>query len=147
MLRGSALPSDAALVGPDVSAVAILLHRTDPACTYALNNAAGLSELSGRKPCSTMMMPAYASGDGEVQLIADLARTRPPVVVSHRGDGIAILGRTLDARNPRLAAWVDANYPVAFRIGNIEFRSWAPMTMGRDSAQAAADASQAGPNG
>jgi hypothetical protein len=128
MIRGREMPKDEALVGPDVHAAAELLRHANPACTYALNNAAGLYELSSRKPCSSLMMPAYASGGGEAQLIADLSRTRPPVIVSHTGDGIVILGRGLEARNPRLAGWVAANYPSTFKIGNIELRSRVPLT-------------------
>lgn len=121
------LPSDGDLVARDVRAVAALLRRSDPSCTYVLNNAAGLYELSSRKPCSDVMVPVYATGEAETRLIADLARTRPPVIVSRSADWFdAIDNRSLEQRTPRLASWIKANYPSTFNVGSYELRSRPP---------------------
>ena len=118
------LPNDTDLVASDVRLVAALLQRSNPHCTYVLNNAAGLYELSSRTPCSSVMMPVYATEEAETRLIADLARTRPPVIVSRSPDWFnAIDNRSLEQRTPRLASWIKANYPSIFKIGTYELRS------------------------
>ncbi|TZG29031.1 hypothetical protein [Sphingomonas montanisoli] len=121
------LPRDIDLVEPDVRSVASLLRLSNPDCTYVLNNAAGLYQLSSRKPCSTVMMPLYASGTAETQIIEDLAKARPPLIVSRSGDWFEVIdGRGLDVRTPKLAAWIAANYPTRFNVGKIELRSRMP---------------------
>lgn len=123
-LLKSPLPRDTDLVSADVRSVAALLERANPQCTYVLNNAAGLYELSSRRPCSSLMMPVYATAEGETKLISDLERTRPPLIVSQSADWFnAIDNRPLEQRTPRLAAWISANYPSVITVGSYELRS------------------------
>jgi hypothetical protein len=67
------------------------------------------------------MLPIYATRANEAMIIADLERTRPPLVVGRSDywtDSIEDQG--LDERTPQLAAWLRRNYLLQTRIDGIE---------------------------
>lgn len=118
------LPDDGTLAGDTARIVGTLIRSTGQRCTYVMNNGGAYYEAAGLPPCSALMYPIYASGPmAEQQVIADLRRTRPILLVGHDHSwSDKIDGRSMADRTPVLSAWIDREYPVAGHVGTVELR-------------------------
>lgn len=122
-LLGNPLPSDRALVAPYVRRTADLV-RDAARCTFAADNAGIIHLLSGMPPCSRFMFGAYVAPDRQDQVIGELEATQPEIILWSAPDWWAhIDGYAFPDRSPRLAAWIEQNYPVQTSIGVYTLRS------------------------
>lgn len=123
LLLTRGMPLDLDLTPPATRRIVEILRKTGQTCTYAFNNAGGYYHLAGQRPCSTTMYPVYASRDVEEHLIAELSKAKPAMVIGRSDDWFSSMnGKTLAARTPRLAAWLDHNYPHSIQLGGTEMR-------------------------
>lgn len=115
------LPEDTTTLEPRARKVVEALRAAGGDCTYVFDNSGAFYRLSNLKPCSSIMLPIYATRANETVIIADLERTRPPLVVG-RSDywTDSIDDKGLDERTPQLAAWLRRNYSLQTRIDGIE---------------------------
>lgn len=117
------LPPDRTLVPPDLLRVADLV-RGASRCTFAANNAGLVHLLSDAPPCSRYMFGAYIAPDRQDAVIADLEAGDPQIILWSAPEWWAhIDGHTFVDRSPRLAAWIDQNFPVETPIGPYLLRS------------------------
>ena len=127
------MPTDAALTPKSTAQVVRVLKAGALPCTYTFNNAGAFYHLTHIRPCSSVMYPVYASPRAEQTVIADLERARPAIVVGLSSDWFsAIDKKSMKQRTPKLAAWLEGNYPVVERIGGTEIRRPAKRIAGAE---------------
>ena len=117
------LPRDEQIVEPRAAKVAAVLRASGANCTYVFDNSGAFYHLSGLPSCSSIMLPVYVTARGEAQIIADLERRAPPIVVgrsSYWTDHIN--DRSVAERTPGLNRWFEQHYVVAEVIDGIEIR-------------------------
>lgn len=117
------LPRDAAIIDPKIAKVAAALVAGGSRCTYAFDNSGAFYYLSGLKSCSSIMLPIYATAGNEMQVIADLEREAPPLVVGRSGYWTDhIDDRSVVQRTPILNRWFEDHYVTVQTIEGIEVR-------------------------
>ena len=115
------LPADRALADPSLTAAAEVLRTGGGSCTYAFDNGGAIYHLANLPPCSATMIPVYAAAGREAQVIAELARRRPPLVIASSAAWYtAIDGKPLALRTPALYRWFSSNYLPYRKIDGIE---------------------------
>ena len=115
------LPGDRAIAAPRLQRVAAELRRGGGRCTYAFDNSGMLYHLAALPPCTAIMIPVYAAGPKEAQLIAELTAARPPLVIGRSTEwNDHIDDQPLDRRTPRLGRWLVANYRLECNFDGIE---------------------------
>ena len=117
------LPRDADILEPRAAKVAAALRAGGANCTYVFDNSGAFYHLSGLPSCSSVMLPAYLTARDEGQIIADLERRAPPLVVgrsSYWTDHID--DRSVAERTPGLNRWFEQHYVVAQVIDGVEIR-------------------------
>lgn len=121
LVRG--LPADAAIVEPRIARAAAAVAAGGGSCTYVFDNSGAFYFLSGRRPCSPIMLPIYATAGNEQEVIADLERSAPPVVIGRSNFWTDhIDGKSVAERTPAINAWFERNYKVQMVIDGIEIR-------------------------
>lgn len=117
------LPRDEQIAEPRMVKVAAALRAGAGNCTYVFDNSGVFYHLSGLPACSSVMLPVYVTARDEAQIIANLERRAPPVVVgrsSYWTDHIN--DRSVAERTPGLNRWFEQHYAVAQVIDGVEIR-------------------------
>ncbi len=117
------LPRDAVLVDPKIARAATALASGGHRCTYVFDNSGAFYFLSGLRPCSPIMLPIYATPGNEAQVIADLERNAPPLVIgrsTYWTDHID--DRSVAERTPMINQWFEKHYRIEQTIDGIEMR-------------------------
>jgi hypothetical protein len=122
--------ADADLVSPGLREAAAVVRARGQRCTYAFSNDGLFYTVAQAPPCARFAYPVYVAPGYQNEIIADLNRNRPPIVLARSGaEWNSIDGIGLEQRTPVLAEWIIAHYPyrMTFREG-YELRSTEPMT-------------------
>ena len=126
LVRG--LPHDGAILDPRAAKVAAALAAGGSRCTYVFDNSGAFYYLSGLRSCSSIMLPIYANAGNEAQIIADLERSAPPLVVGRSNYWTDhIDDRSVAERTPTLNRWFEDHYAVEQIIDGIELRRLRPL--------------------
>ena len=118
-------PRDIDLVPAGLREAAEAIRAKSPTCTYSFSNEGLLYLLARTPPCSRFAYPVYIASDKQSDVISELERANPPVVL---GQSAAwsndVDGRGLADRTPELAAWLNERYPYRKMLsGGYEVRS------------------------
>lgn len=121
LLTRATLPRDVDLALPSDLAVARELRASPSSCAYAMDNQSAFLHLAGKPACSRFMIPIYAGRAAQAQLLADLQRTRPAVIVLRSQAWSWMVDDVpQDRRTPAIFAWLHANYEPAEVIGGVQ---------------------------
>lgn len=117
------LPSDAAIIDPKLARAALALAHGGGECTYVFDNSGAFYFLSGLRPCSSIMLPIYATAGNEHQVIADLERSAPPMVIGRSTFWTDhIDDQSVAERTPAINRWFESHYRTEQIIDGIEIR-------------------------
>lgn len=106
------VPADTDLADPGLREAASAIRAETPACTMAMTNEGLLYLLAATPPCSRFAFPVHIGRDYQQEVIEELRRRAPPVILfdspfwASRIDGLSLAERT-----PELAAWLLDAYP------------------------------------